>query len=191
MKTPPVIIADYYRKHALLPDETIECMEYTLKSIYNELSKFVIYLAFFTLIHLTEVYLITYCTFVSLRTFAGGVHCKTYWQCFTLSFILISGTIILACSCRTTLVLWILSLSSTVFPAVLAPVTPSFRIIKTPQNMWVLKLIATGLTLVWIGIAYCFRNNTPVTNAILLSIIVTNYQLIIPKWIIKLKTARR
>ncbi len=190
MKTPPVIIADYYRKHALLPDQTIECMEYTLKAIYNELSKFVVYLAVFVLLGLTKVYLITYSVFVTLRIVAGGIHCKTYWGCFISSLFMISATIVAAHIVQKTFVLEILSLVSIVLPLILAPVTPSFRVIKSPKKMWVLKILSATLTLIWIGIAHYCCDDAIIKSAILLSITVTNYQLIIPKWIAKPKTGR-
>ncbi len=187
MKTPPVIIADYYRKHALLPNQTIECMEYTLKAIYNELSKFVLYLAFFALFGFTKVYLITYCVFVTLRMLTGGIHCKTYWGCFISSLFMISATIAVAHIIQNILILEILALISIVFPLIFAPVTPSFRVIKNPKKIWILKILSTVLALIWIGFAHYCQNDTIIKNLIFLSVAITNYQLIIPKWIAKQK----
>ena len=187
MKTPPVIIADYYRKHALLPDETIACMEYTLKAIYNELSKFVLYLAFFALMGLAKVYCIAYCVFVTLRMLAGGIHCKTYWGCFISSCFMISATIAAAYTFQNVFVIEICSLASIIFPIILAPVTPSFRVIKSSKKMWILKILSAVLTLMWIEIAHYCCDDSIIKNTILLSVAITNYQLIIPKWISKQK----
>ena len=187
MKSPPTLIANYYRKHALLPDDTIDCMEYALQTIYNEVSKFLIYLVFFAILRLTNVYLITYLSFISLRIFAGGIHCKTYWGCFVSSFLMIAGTIACAHYCRNTPVLTYVSLLSVVFPAILSPVTPSFRIIKNKRNFWILKAIAIGFSFTLISIAYFYCDNAVYSNTMLLSVSVTNYQLIIPKWISKSK----
>lgn len=74
-------IGGYYRSHHLMPEEKIQCMEYTIHSILNEISKFVIYGCLFFLLGRWKVYWVVYLCFVSIRLFAGGVHCSTYLQC--------------------------------------------------------------------------------------------------------------
>ena len=182
MKHPATCIANYYRKNSLLDLQTIECMEYTVKAILNELSKVLIYSIIFGALQMLSLFFACYITFVSIRLFAGGIHCKSYWGCFLLSFLLIGGCIYWSQFAHTSLkILLILSLTSCMFPLLLSPVTPSFRIIKKAQQRKFLRILALATSLLWMLIAKVVTKDYHTAACILCTIIVANYQLIVPK----------
>ena len=170
-------IANYYRKNDLLDPQTIECMEYTVKAFFNELSKVFIYSVIFGMSKTLSYFFVSYITFVSIRLFAGGIHCKTYWGCFLLSFLLIGGCIYWPQFVHTPLnVLLILSLVSCVFPLFLSPVTPTFRIIKKTQQRKLLRVLAIATSVLWVLIAKAIEEDYYTAACILCTIIIANYQ---------------
>ena len=131
MKHLATYVADCYQKKELLPSTTIECMEYTLKALLNEISKCVLYGAIFSFFHMLPDFLLAYAVFVTLRLFAGGIHCKTYWGCLIVSFIMITTCLLLPRAFPDSRVIMTgLSMISAICPLLWAPVTPSFRMIK-------------------------------------------------------------
>ena len=77
---------------------------------------------------------------------------------------------------------WVFAIAivSVVFPLLFAPMTPSFRIIKSDKHKIVLKVLAMLLSLGWILLA-CFVIKDPVSAAVVMTTVsVANYQLIIP-----------
>lgn len=182
MKNPASFVADYYRKKELLSPQIIDCMEYTLKTFVNELSKFILYCFIFSFLQSLVNFLLGYIVFVTVRAFAGGIHCKTYWGCFFLSLLFIGGGIYwpqLIGGNKD--VLSIIALVSCIFPLLLSPVTPSFRIIKAEKNKIVLKLLAVIVSMGWIVIAYFAIDAYDAAGCILCMVSLANYQLVIPK----------
>lgn len=181
MTHPATGIADYYRKRNLLPSDTIDCLEYVLKSFFNEWSKVAIYCVIALLFGKLAVFLLCYITFVTIRLFAGGIHCKTYWGCFVLSFLFLGGCVIGSAFFSNNLsALYIITLISCIIPLLFSPVTPSFRVIKEKRHQLFLKVFATVVGMGWICIAYFLTTNYNVSAAILLTVSTANYQLPIP-----------
>lgn len=176
------IIANYYRKHELLPDDTISCLEYTLKALLNELSKVLIYCCFFAFFKLLDAFLLSYLAFVSIRLFAGGVHCKTYWGCFFLSFLFMGGCVVSPLIFQIDhMVLCLTAIVSCVFPLLLSPMTPTFRVIKDGKKRVLLKVLAVVVSVAWI-VTTCFMPyRDEIVSTILWTVSVANYQLIVPK----------
>ena len=51
---------DYYRKNELLDNDTIEKMEYTIESFFNEFSKFLIFSLIFILLNKLNYFIFLY-----------------------------------------------------------------------------------------------------------------------------------
>lgn len=174
-------VANYYRKKELLPEQTIVCMEYAMQAFENELSKFVMFAIAFGVAGFWTEFLLTYVVLVSVRVFAGGIHCKTYWRCAFVSFIMLVFCIVMA-RLSVPYASWAFAIAmvSVAFPLLLAPMTPSFRIIKSDKHKIVLKVLAMLLSLGWILLAG-FVITDPVSAAVVVTTVsVANYQLIIP-----------
>lgn len=181
MQHPATVISKYYRKNNIMPSQQIECMEYTITTLLNELSKFLMYMIFFGVVGYLQEYLFCYISFVSLRLFAGGIHCKTYWRCFFLTFIFIGGCVFFTVLFPVSLAgLSITAGISCVFPMLLSPVTPSFRMIKNENHKLILRVFAILISCIWISAAnYCGLSYS-VASAVLCAISIANYQLIVP-----------
>lgn len=188
---PAMYIANFYRKRNLLPEDTVACMEYTLKCIFNEISKVMIYTGLFWICGLLYEFWACYIVFVSVRIFAGGIHCKTYWGCFFVSFLFISLCVILpqVLSLSTPMLIWA-TLFSCAFPLLLSPVTPAFRIIKSKSHRTWLRLLALGICLSWVLFAQVANCNEKLMQTILLTVSVANYQLVLPKGVYYFKNRR-
>lgn len=174
-------IGGYYRSHHLMPEEKIQCMEYTIHSILNEISKFVIYGCLFFLLGRWKVYWIVYLCFVSIRLFAGGVHCKTYLQCLGVSFVFISAFVYLPRVFPWTIEAlaepaWL----SLCMPLLFSPATPQFRQIKRRRTRWVLKLLAVVLGSGWILFGAYTTVSYDIRASVLWTVMVANYQLVVP-----------
>ncbi len=185
------IIATYYRNNKLLPDTTIDCMEYTLTAFVNEISKVLMYAIAFGAFGLLLNFLLAYIVFVSVRLFAGGVHCKTYWGCAIISFLMLGSCVGIGFIGENLKnLLFVFSLMSVVFPAFLSPVTPSFRIIKTDKHKMLLRIIAVLISLVWIVVSQVIVKNDVLSLTVLFAVSLVNYQLIIPAIIKHIKCRR-
>lgn len=180
MRFPATYIADYYRKNRLLDEETIQKMEYTIKAIFNELSKLIIFIILFSLLGKQISFLLCYLAFVSLRIFAGGLHCKTYWGCFTFSLISFLMFIYIPDLIDINIrIMQIIAYISCLFPAVFSPVLPSFRNIKSSRKKTILKITAVFVTLLWTSLSYTVIS-PKYSISILLALSIANFQLIIP-----------
>ncbi len=181
MKNPIIIFGDYYRKNHLLDPDTIDCMEYTLRSFFNEISKAFIFGCIFAFLGLFIEFFLCCLSLISIRLFAGGIHCKTYWRCFFLSFFLINICVLFPIFFVFDLhILLILSIASIVLPFMLSPVTPTFRIIKCEGKRIRLKVLASVMTLFWIICTWFYIEAYSLKTTIFLSIIISNYQLPFP-----------
>ena len=175
------MIAKYYRKTELLSEHTIECMEYAMLAFENEISKLLMFALVFGVLGLLEQFLLSYIVFVSVRIFAGGIHCKTYWQCAFVSMIMFSVCVFIANLCSDFgKLLFVIALLSVVCPLVLSPMTPSFRIIKTDNHKRLLKTLAILLSVGWIILASIIAKHKVLSNTIVITVSVVNYQLVIP-----------
>lgn len=181
MRSPAKSIADYYRKNELLDEDAIQKMVYTLKTICNELSKFLIFLILFSLLGKRNYFLLCYFALVSLRFFAGGIHCKTYFGCFTFSLSSFMLFIYIpVCFDIDIFVLQLIAYLSCIAPALLSPILPIFRRIKVRRNRIILKVTAVVMSLLWTSLC-CTVIDEKYSVCILLAIVTTNIQLTIPK----------
>lgn len=179
MRGPAACIADYYRKKELLDEETIQKMEYTLKAVYNELSKLLIFIILFSIAGRSVSFLLCYIAFVSLRIFAGGIHCKTYWGCFFFSLISFLFFIYIPILVVVNMhILRIITYFSCVLPALFSPVLPSFRGIKNSRTKLILKITAVLVTLIWTSLSYII--DPAYSVSILIALSTANLQLVIP-----------
>lgn len=178
MKHPVTYIANIYRSRNWLPEETVQCMEYTLKALFNEWSKLAIYLLIFCCLRQAELFLLCYAVYVTVRLFAGGVHCRTYGRCFLVSFLFLGGCVVGA---HVFLVPVLVAVLSCGVALGLSPVTPSFRMISSKKHCAWLRVGAAVIGVGWIVIAKVLCKNATLANGILITVACANYQLLIPK----------
>ncbi len=192
MKHPACLIADFYRKQKIISQEDIDKMEYTLKTLFNEWSKFLSYLLVFMIVGEAIRYIICYLTFVSIRLFAGGIHCRSYWGCFFASFLFLSACVFLPDVFGDNYIVYLcLAFLSCLFPMLLSPVTPTFRVIQKQKNRVYLRLLAIAISLFWCFVSFWLIGYKNVSQSILCSISIANYQLIFPEILMNRKEAKK
>ena len=184
-------IANYYRKNELLDEETIQKMEYTIKSFINEFSKFLMLFLIFLFLDKHIHFLWCYFAFVSLRLFSGGIHCNTYWSCFAVSlfsfliFIFVPELINLNSK-----ILFQSVALSVISPLVFSPVLPKVRKIKKRKIIVLLKTFSVIITMMWIVLCYYLIDGKYI-NSILIALLLGNIQLIFPVIMDKRRKERR
>ena len=151
MQHPVKIISAYYNKHNILPVQTIEYMEYTLISLWNEWIKIIIYWIFFVFLKQNTSFLFILLILYPIRWISGGFHAKTFLGCFIYSFFAILFLIflppILPCPIIPfSLFLFVLCLLTYSY----VPSTPTFRPITNKKNIYILQCLYITLIIIWI-----------------------------------------
>lgn len=176
-------IANCYRKNYQFSEEKVQRIEYTLSAMWNEISKVLLYSMIFALLGKWKTFAVVYICLITIRLFAGGIHCGSYFCCLVFSFAFLS-----VCVYGPTIydfdqpVLLFLSLFSILFTLAFAPMLPKVRSLKSRNQFWILKALATVSTFFWITVAFLFRKNKILSDNILWTVILANYQLIFPYW---------
>lgn len=176
-------IGEHYRTNHHFSEDKVQRIEYSLEAIWNELSKVLIYSLFFFFTGNLKVFLFVYICLISIRLFAGGIHCGSYTSCLIISFVYLCICVFFPYIIRISLnVLFLLSGLSIIFALFFAPVLPKVRSLKTRKQFWILKASSVISTTIWLLIAYLYRETNMISSNLLWTIILTNYQLIFPYW---------
>lgn len=80
-------INDYIRENMNLTVREQKLFVYYLKCILYDVSKLVLFLFIFSLLHLLPEFLFTFVVQFPLRTISGGLHFRHYWSCFAFSLV--------------------------------------------------------------------------------------------------------
>ena len=151
MQHPAKLVSKYYYSHQILPVQTIAFMEYVLMSLCNEWIKIVVYSFVFGLLGKIEHFLVVLSITYSIRWFAGGKHCKTFWGCFAMSFAIIALLIyippLLPCfPICFSIILFILGIVT----ITRVPYTPPVRPIKKHRTIRTLRGFYITMLTAWI-----------------------------------------
>ena len=177
-------IGNYYRIKHQFSEDKIQRIEYSLKAIWNELSKVLIYSSFFLCTGRWKTFALVYVCLISIRLFSGGIHCASYTSCLIISFvylcICVFGPYVIHIPAS---ILFLLSGLSFVFALLFAPILPKVRSLKNRKQFWILKTLSLLSTAFWILIAYLYRSSDMIDSNLLWTIILANYQLVFPYWL--------
>lgn len=176
-------IGEYYRTKHHFSDDKVQRIEYSLKATWNELSKVLIYSLFFFFTGNWKTFALVYICLISIRLFSGGIHFGSYTSCLVISFVYLCICVFCPSIIRIPpSVLLSLSGLSIVFALLFAPILPKVRSLKTRKQFWTLKVFSVTSTVLWILIAYLYRDTSVVSSNLLWTIILANYQLVFPYW---------
>ena len=176
-------IGEYYRTKHHFSDDKVQRIEYSLKATWNELSKVLIYSLFFFFTGNWKTFALVYICLISIRLFFGGIHCGSYTSCLIISFVYLCICVFCPSIIRIPpSVLFSLSGLSVIFALLFAPILPKVRSLKTRKQFWILKVFSVTSTVLWILIAYLYRETSVVSSNLLWTIILANYQLVFPYW---------
>lgn len=80
-------INNYIRENMNLTVREQKLFIYYLKCILYDVSKLVLFLFIFSMLHMLPKFLLTFIVQFPLRTISGGLHFRHYWSCFAFSFV--------------------------------------------------------------------------------------------------------
>lgn len=86
-------IKEYLHANTNLTSREQKLYLYYLKCIFYDVSKFVLFVIFFCIIHKVHYFLFTFCVMFPLRTISGGIHFKHYFSCLIFSLLYIFAVI--------------------------------------------------------------------------------------------------
>lgn len=156
-----------------------EKIVYSLASILNELSKFLILLILSLLFSETKLFLIGFITTILLRVVIGGFHLKTYWGCLLFSFFYFLSLIIIYKFDFKIELLILLFLTSSIVIFILSPLVSKQRENISNINNTVYKFI--GLLVCSIYLLIYIFTKEPFLRLGLLTVILQSIQLLIMK----------
>lgn len=81
------VIAD----NADMGEKEVILMDYTIKSIWNDISKLCIFMILAYITETFHLFLSVCIPYITVRIFAGGIHMKTYWGCVIFTGLSLSG----------------------------------------------------------------------------------------------------
>lgn len=152
-------------------------IQYTLEVILGDLSKFIIILLIFFSLNQIPLFLLSFAILNSTRPFMGGIHCKTYTSCFTVSLmyfiiIMLFSTLATRLNNGFYIVFFIISFIITL---AYAPCRNEKRPVKNKATLKILSLIS----LTFWTILFFKLSNMQICNCIFLSILIQMVQIII------------
>lgn len=146
---------DDLQKYHNYTDYQIKLVQYALKSIFSELSKFCILLVFFLCIGKLSEFLLAALLLLFYRRYNGGLHCQTYLTCLLASFLFFfMGIVVLPALITVPAVPGILLMSTmTVILPIIAPIKSKYHAEVEPARirkykLWTLAVTA-GLTVLY------------------------------------------
>lgn len=171
---------NFYRKSNIFSKEELVKIEYALNSIFNDMSKFLIYLGVAAVINAVPVFLAVTIPFMSIRIFIGGIHMSTYNKCFVFSMVIICGMIIVSHLLITEVkVVMCMSIMSMSLIAILGPKASTKKRKQSKRIRNLFKFYAVLLEIVFLSIAHFGIGSLVCKIGIYVSLYCANIQLLI------------
>lgn len=152
-------------------------IQYSLKVILGDLTKFIIIFLIFLCLNQLPLFLLTFVVLISTRLLIGGIHCKTFNSCLICSImyfliILLFSTLSPKLNTYFCMVFFAISF---IIDWIYAPCRNEKRPIKNKKILKILSLISLTF---WCILFFTLRN-TQLCNCIFLSLFIQITQLII------------
>lgn len=80
-------INNYIQQNMSLTTREQKLLVYYLKCILYDVSKLIIFLFIFYMLHMLPEFLLAFASLFPLRTICGGLHFRHYWSCFVFSLL--------------------------------------------------------------------------------------------------------
>ena len=153
-----LIALQVYREN-LLPHSDIRKMRYAMTVLFNESIKLILLFLIFRFLGYQSLFLFSFMVLVSIRIFAGGIHCEKNISCFVASLIFFLLSVIILPQYLITIapkILILISVTSVLFIIFLAPLPSPQRPIQSEKRKKRLQGLAIFFTLFWQGILWFF-----------------------------------
>ncbi len=176
-------IENYYRENQLLSENDIAKMMYAIRSIWNDLLKFLFMGLIACILNQFGLYLWVVVAFTSCRVFLGGLHKKSFLGCTVFTAGQIFGIIFLThLVVRVEMNLMWLAGASTSLVLIIGSVVSSEKRRCTKKKKKWFKSISFVIEIFWVIMAWIQSENEVVQQGIYLAILLDNVQLVIAKY---------
>lgn len=137
-------------------------LRYSMEVIFNEVSKLIMLLILFSILGFTTDFIYSVIALLSIRPFTGGLHLKSYAECFIFTVFFFSVSLFLKNNIILESHSLILLLIFSFFIILLfAPVVGNNRLIYSNKKLLQFKFIGVTILIIHFLIAYLFTNKHP------------------------------
>lgn len=163
--------------------DDLEKINYALETILNEILKGIILIILFIILGKLNYFLFSLLILISIRTFSGGFHSKTFLGCLLLTtlYFIITSFVALVLPRLDQSIYYLLSLINILIIIKRAPYPNPFRPIKNTKRRQRLRLLAIFFIILWTLILLFFIDSTAYLNCGVLTIFFQTIQLLIPR----------
>lgn len=164
-------------------DLEIARIRYTYVSIFSEISKTLLLLVAFFLLHMHTEFLVAIVVLLSIRNFTGGIHLNHYRSCLAFTFLFLLCAILLSRHIVLSGGLQVLIMGAgTIIVFLIGGVSSDKRPAPSHKRGFLFKMTACFLLVVYITLFLCVKN-LPWKNLIFWVIVLQITQLAAAKWI--------
>ncbi|NMM61774.1 accessory gene regulator B family protein [Clostridium sp. P21] len=175
------MIGDYISSNCSISQSDKEKAIYALKAILGEVIKIIILILLFYILHRVKFFIFSLVILISIRTFSGGIHLKTFNQCLLFSaFIFIITSLVAPIMPKTySEIYYGIAILDILSVAVKSPCPSPKRPIKNFNRLIRLKILSIFFTIIWLGILFFYITDTFLFNCGLATITIQSIQLIL------------
>lgn len=173
-------ICQYLINKQYIAEEDKELYTYAIFNILSRLAPFLVIIPFCIIINKVLLCTIICYTFMCLRKYSGGYHCKTPFSCFIFSCVIIIGITLLSMYLPYSSITIVVYAISTLISAILAPAkTENRELTHIEKKNYKKRHIANLFIAICLIIISLLINNTYYINSVsITTVIVTIFQII-------------
>lgn len=178
-------LTNYISSNSDINDSEIPKINFAIKSILSESSKFIIMFIIFFMLGTEKYFLLSFIILCPIRAYSGGIHFYTYRSCLAFSMLIFFITSYLTPKYigQVPLILYlILSILSLIIIYIKSPQVSKYRkkmrMYNDPKIILRRKLISTFLTLLFLCASFLIFKYTVHLNCAIITIFMQAFQLI-------------
>lgn len=178
-------LTNYISSNSDINDSEIPKINFAIKSILSESSKFIIMFIIFFMLGTEKYFLLSFIILCPIRAYSGGIHFYTYKACLAFSMLIFFITSYLTPTYlgRVSIYIYLpLSILSLLIIYMKSPQVSKYRkkMKRYNNNKMILrsKLISTFLTLLFLCISFLLFENVLYKNCVIITIFIQAFQLI-------------
>lgn len=174
------IIGNYIFSNCFVAESDKEKIIYALKAILGESIKIIILILVFSIIHRFKFFVFSMSILLSIRTFAGGVHLKTFNECLLFSMVVFIITSLISPMIPKTYneIYYVIAILDTLSVYFKSPCPSKKRPIKNFNRILSLKIISVIFTIIWFEVLFFYIDDVSLFNCGLATITIQSLQLI-------------
>lgn len=177
------MIGIYIFSNCSINESDKEKVIYALKAILGEALKITILILIFLILHRIKFFIFSILILMSIRTFSGGIHLKTFAQCLLFSiFVFIITSLISPMIPKTyNEIYYVIAIFDILSVSIKSPCPSKKRPIKNFNRLIYLKILSIFFAIVWLGILFFYVADISLFNCGLTTITIQSVQLILSR----------